>query len=113
VGILKKRLLLTALLMISIVLPTQVFALTKGFEAISLRPATDGGPYIGIWGSENLGQWQWELGTLGVYAYRPLQLTVNGNRARGILDNTIVQHFYGQLGIFDRWLSLGFDLPMG
>lgn len=42
------------------------FALTKGFEAISLYPATDGGPYIGIWGSKNLDQWQWETGTLGV-----------------------------------------------
>jgi len=94
-------------------LSTPSFALTKGFEAISLRPATDGGPYIGIWGSKNLGQFEWEAGTLAVYAYRPLQLTQNGNRARGILDNTLVQHFYSQLGIVDRWLSIGFDLPMG
>lgn len=89
------------------------FALTRGFQAISLTPATDGGPYIGIWGSRNLDRWKWELGTLGVYAYRPLQLTQNGNRARGILDHTIVQHFYGHVGLIDRWLSIGFDLPMG
>lgn len=89
------------------------FALTKGFQAISLSPATDGGPYIGIWGSRNLDQWKWEAGTLAVYAYRPFQLTQNGNRARSILDNTIVQHFYGHVGLIDQWLSIGFDLPMG
>ncbi len=80
---------------------------------MSLRPATDGGPYVGVWGSENLNQLEWEAGTLAVYAYRPLQLTQNGRRARGILDHTLVQHFYGQFGIVDQWLSLGFDIPLG
>jgi outer membrane protein OmpA-like peptidoglycan-associated protein len=113
VGRSKKILLLAALLLISIVSSSQVFALTKGFEAMSLRPVTDGGPYIGIWGSENMKQLEWEAGTLAVYAYRPLQLTQNGNRVRGILDNTLVQHFYGQFGIVDQWLSMGFDIPIG
>ena len=94
-------------------MPITSSALTKGFQAISLYPATDGGPYIGIWGSQNLDQLEWELGTLGVYAYHPLQLTRGGARARGILDNTLVQHFYGQFGIVDRWLSMGVDVPMG
>jgi len=89
------------------------FALTKGLQAISLYPATDGGPYVGIWGSKNLDKLKWEAGTLAVYAYRPYQLTQNGNRVSGILDNTIVEHFYGQLGIVDRWLSFGVDVPMG
>ena len=108
-----KKFVLAVILLVVTVLSAQSLALDKGFEAISLRPATDGGPYIGIWGAKNLNQLEWELGTLGVYAYRPLQLTQNGNRVRGILDKTIVQHFYGQLGIVDRWLSVGFDLPMG
>lgn len=107
------RTLALVLLLVSIALPSQSFALTRGFQAISLYPVTDGGPYVGIWGAKNLNQLQWETGTLAVYAYRPLQLTVNGNRARGILDNTVVQHFYGQLGVLDRWLSIGFDLPVG
>lgn len=94
-------------------IPNTSIALTKGFQAISLYPATDGGPYVGIWGAKNIDQWKSEVGTLAVYAYRPFQLTVNGNRARGILDNTIVQHFYGQLGLIDQWLSVGFDFPMG
>ncbi len=108
-----KKLSLAVVLLIATLPSLPSFALTKGFQAVSLNPATDGGPYIGIWGSDNLGQLEWELGTLGVYAYRPLQLTAGGNRVRGILDNTIVQHFYGQLGVIDRWLSIGFDLPMG
>jgi outer membrane protein OmpA-like peptidoglycan-associated protein len=105
--------LILAIAILSVFEPAKSFALTKGFEVISLRPATDGGPYIGVWGSKNLGQLEWELGTLGVYAYRPLQLTQNGNRISGILDNTITQHIYGQLGFVDRWLSMGFDLPVG
>jgi len=108
-----RKLIFTIVFFTTTAISTHALALTKGFQAISLNPATDGGPYIGIWGSENLDQLEWELGTLGVYAYRPLQLTVNGNRTRGILDNTIVQHFYGQLGVVDQWLSIGFDLPMG
>ena len=108
-----KKLVLAVVWLTITMLSAQSLALTKGFQAISLIPATDGGPYISIWGSKNLKQLQWEAGTLAVYAYRPLQLTQNGNRTRGILDNTIVQHFYGQLGVFDRWLSVGLDLPMG
>lgn len=92
---------------------SSVNAFTKGFEAISLHPATDGGPYFGIWGSENLDQLQWELGTLATYANRPFQLTQGGRRVRGILDHTLTQHVYGALGIFDRWLEMGFDVPIG
>jgi hypothetical protein len=49
-----------------IFLSTPSFALTKGFQAISLYPATDGGPYIGIWGRENLNQLEWKLELLGI-----------------------------------------------
>ena len=105
--------LLLAIMSCFNLLPSASSALTKGFEVISLYPATDGGPYIGIWGSRNLDQWEFEVGTLVVYAHRPFQLTRNGTRTRGILDNTVVQHFYGQLGLIDQWLSVGLDLPVG
>jgi len=89
------------------------FALTKGFEVMLMTPASDGGPYFSIWGSQNLGQLEWEIGTLATYSYRPMQLIQNGNRVRGILDNTVVQHVYGQFGIVNQWLSFGADIPIG
>lgn len=93
----------------------QTFALDLdlGFDALIFRPASDGGTYIGIWGSENRNRSEWNLGTLSTYAYHPLQLTTNGNRSRGVLDHTLIQHFYGQYGLINQWLSVGLDLPVG
>lgn len=95
------------------ILTNTSLALTKGFEVMLMNPATDGGSYFSVWGSKNSGALKWSLGTLAVYSYRPMQLIQNGNRVRGILDNTAVQHFYGHFGIIDRWLSIGADVPVG
>lgn len=91
----------------------RTFAIDLGFDALIFSPATDGGPYIGILGSQNWNRSEWNLGVLSSYSYHPLQLTQNGNRSRGILDHTLVQHLYGQYGLIDRWLSAGLDLPLG
>lgn len=88
-------------------------AVTNGFEVLSLRPATDNGHYFGVWGSQTLDQGRWVFGTLATYGYRPFQLTNNGQRVDGILDHTLVEHFLGSVGIFDRWLEAGLDVPVG
>jgi len=93
---------------------SHALALSRGFEAYSYRPATDNGYYFTLWGSENLESHKYALGTVAVYAYRPLQLTRSGGgRLQGIIDNSLVQHFYAAIGVMDPWLSIGIDIPVG
>ncbi len=87
-------------------------ALTKGFEASSFHPATDGGPYFTVYGSEGLEQWQWVVGTTGNYAYHLFQLTQNGARVRGIIDDALIQDAHGAVGLIGRWLEFGVDVPV-
>lgn len=113
-GMTVRRFLIRSLIIFSGVFFTiPANALTKGFEAMSFRPAADGGPYFMVYGSRNLEQWQWDVGTVGTYAYRPFQLTVAGARAQGIIDHSLVQHVYGSVGLIDRWLEVGFEVPVG
>jgi len=92
----------------------RAFAFSSGFEAYSYRPATDDGPYFTVWGTKNIDQFDFSLGTTAVYAYRPLQLTSPaGGRLQGIINNSLIQHFHGHVGLFDQWLSLGLDVPVG
>lgn len=90
-----------------------VFALQRGLESFSFRPAADVGNYFGVWSSKNLHSFEWKAGTFLTYEYRPLQLTQNGNRAQGIIDHSVIQHFYGSLGLVNQWLSIGLELPVG
>lgn len=105
------RCVLLVLVLLLLALPAS--ALTKGFETLSFRPTADEGPYLGLWGSRAYRQFEWSIGTTLAYAYRPMQLTTNGSRVQGILDQTFVQHMNGAVGIVDRWLEAGFDMPMG
>lgn len=88
-------------------------AVTNGFEAMAFRPTTDGGRYFGVWDTDTLKQGKWSLGTVADYSWRPFQLTMNGARQTGILDNTVIQHIFGSVGIIDKWLEVGLDVPIG
>jgi outer membrane protein OmpA-like peptidoglycan-associated protein len=107
------RKIITCFAIVLSIISTSAFALDSGFEASQFRPVTDNGSYFGVWDSNNLYQKEWRLGTFATYENRPFQLTRNGNRQQGIIDNTIIQHIHGSFGIFDKWLSIGFDLPVG
>ncbi|MBU0505580.1 MAG: OmpA family protein [bacterium] len=107
-----KKIIACVVIILSI-LSTSAYALDNGLEASQFRPVTDNGSYFGTWDSNNLYQKEWRLGTFMTYEYRPFQLTRNGNRQQGIIDNSIIQHLTGSYGIFDKWLSVGFDLPVG
>ncbi|MFA4875076.1 MAG: OmpA family protein [bacterium] len=97
---------------LSVLIASRASALTKGFEASSFHPATDGGPYFTIYGSEGLAQWQWVIGTTANYAYRPFQLIQNGVRVRGIIDDALIQDVHGAVGVVGRWLEFGVDVPV-
>jgi outer membrane protein OmpA-like peptidoglycan-associated protein len=99
--------------LISIIVSNNAQALTKGFEASSFHPAVDDGPYFTVYGTETLARWQWVGGTMAHYAYRPFQLTQNGARVRGIIDDALLQEFYASMGLVDRWLQVGLDVPVG
>ncbi len=80
---------------------------------MSFRPATDNGNYMSVWDSHILDENNWSLGTTIDYSYRPLQLTTDGKRETGILDNIIEQHFYSSVGIIKDRLEIGLDVPIG
>ena len=101
------------ILCICFIFASKSFALTKGFEASSFHPAVDGGPYFTLYGTENLEQWQWVAGTMINYSYQPFQFVQNGVRLRGIIDHDLVQDVHGAVGLVDRWLQLGIDVPVG
>lgn len=91
---------------------SQAFALPGGYDFLSFRPATDGGSYFSLWDSTQLKSGDIVAGTLLHYAHRPLRLTQNGARFRGVIDHAFIQEFYGSVGIWDRWLSAGLTLPV-
>lgn len=105
------KLLYLSLLIFALFFSFNTEALTKGFEAISFRPASDSGRYLTVWDSKSLNK-EWTVGTHLTYAYRPLQLTENGSRSSGIIDHSIVQHIAGAIGLAE-WISLGLELPVG
>ena len=109
----KKIIFLLILVVTLMLVGGSAFALDRGLEASQLRPAADNGSYFGVWDSKTMYKFEWRAGTFFTYEYRPLQLTAGGARVQGIIDNTLIQHLYGSFGIFDKWLSIGFDLPVG
>ncbi len=109
----RKLALLLSCIVIVCSISFQSFALQTGLESFSFRPASDNGEYFGVWDSKSMYQFEWRAGTFFTYEYRPLQLTAGGVRVQGIIDYSIIQHLYGSLGIFDKWLSIGVNLPVG
>lgn len=94
-----------------VMIPSLVFA--EGLSASQFRPTSDGGHYLGIWSSDGMYATEWKLGTFLTYEYRPFQLTTGGNRVQGVIDSAFIQHITGSVGLFDKRLAVGMDLPIG
>jgi outer membrane protein OmpA-like peptidoglycan-associated protein len=88
-------------------------AKAEGLSASQFRPTSDGGKYLGAWSFDGLYAGEWKLGTFVTYEYRPFQLTAGGSRADGIVDSAFIQHINGSVGLFDKRLAIGLDLPIG
>ena len=105
-----KKIRFTFLVLLSVFLPFNVSG--AGFNFSSFHPATDSLSYLGVWSPKTLSSWEWETGTFFQFQYRPFQLYQNGARVRSVVDNLWMQHITGAVGIVDRWVEIGADLPV-
>jgi len=81
-------------------------------SVVFFKPTTDGGRYITLYQTENLRKFQYNVGLMNDYAYRPLEyVNNNGNRLRGIVDNVILTNIFGAVGFTD-WFEAGINLPI-
>lgn len=109
-----KKYLVVAFLVIfcSFSLIDSAHALVNSFEAFSFHPPSDGGPYLGLMGSQSLKAWRWHFDGTAAYSHRPFQLMNGSSRSDGVIDRSIVQFFSAAVGLEDHWLELGVQLPV-
>ncbi|HCU24370.1 MAG TPA: hypothetical protein DF383_05070, partial [Deltaproteobacteria bacterium] len=68
--------------------------------------------YFTIYSSQTLKKHGWNTGFYIDFAHNPLEIGVPlGNRAAGVVDNTIIGNFYATYGLLD-WFSVGMNLPV-
>lgn len=93
--------------------PLKVFARFPSNSAIYFRPSLDGSPYLSTEQSQGLYQWGYNLGFNFNYARKSIEVvpSAGGGRIAGVIDDLMVGHFIGALGLTD-WLNIGVDVPV-
>lgn len=83
------------------------------FDAITFKPAIDGGEYFTVYSSQNLKAWQGNLGFYFDYANRPVQFVGTGAAVgrQSVIDHVMIADLYGALGFTD-WYEVGLNVPV-
>jgi len=84
------------------------------FEAITFKPAPEGGDYFSVHESKTLKAWEGQMGLFLDYANRPMQFTGEGSLAgqrQSIIDHMITVNTLGAIGFTDWW-TVGINIPV-
>lgn len=89
------------------------FARYPNNSIVIFRPSLDGGRYFTTEQSQGLYQWGYNLGLNTNYAFEPAEIvpTTGGGRVGGVVNDLLVGHVTGALGLTD-WLNVAFDMPV-
>ncbi|MBI1908787.1 MAG: OmpA family protein [Deltaproteobacteria bacterium] len=92
--------------------PAASFAKSASYDALLFKPATDTGLYLGVYGADNLDQWDYSFGLYADYSKNALKtFTGAGALIGSVIDYNIVGNFYGAVGLLP-FLSAGLDFPV-
>jgi len=100
------------LLFILAVLVQPVMALDQGYDALSFRPTHDRSPYVSLWSSEGLPQYDYTLSMTGTYAHRPVTVK-NAGVKTDFVRSQFLGHLGASFGLYKSILNIGFDAPVG
>lgn len=89
---------------------SQIAEAVSSFDVLGFRPSPDLGGYLSVLDSRTHERRRYNLHFFLEYENRPLQLTTGTTRVDGIIDNLLVGHLGGAVGIL-RWLEVGADIP--
>lgn len=78
-------------------------ATTNRFSVVRHHPGVLTSDYSVLMSSETLEQYELRASTYLNYGYRPLEITIGGNRNQGVIDHLIQQHFVLNYGLKDFW----------
>lgn len=108
----KSRLIiLFACLFLLLSLPALALQSTNEFSVITFRPAKGPTDSVFTHGSGVYEKSSWKITSDFWYSYQPLEITQNGTRLSGVVDDLLVQHLQASYALFDN-LELGADLPV-
>lgn len=92
-------------------LPTSLSADSSRFNATFFTPATGRNPYLMLHSTQTLHKFQFDVGEVFSYGYRPVELKQDNVRVQGVIDHFLVSDFVAAFGILE-WLQIGADLPL-
>lgn len=96
--------LLKLFVLLGLLLSSQfAHALTNRFSVIRHHPGMLDSDYTYLMATETLDQYELQFSTFLSYGYRPLELTVAGNRNQGVVDHLVQQQFNVYYGLKDFW----------
>ena len=84
---------------------------TNRFSIIHTRPLIGANDSIVVYGSDTFEQNDFAAGVHFEYGHRDLEVTDNGDRVQGVVDNIVVQHWAFTYALFNR-VQVGIDLPL-
>ena len=94
-----------------IVVTSQAQAASSTFNALFFYPATGRNTSLMLHGTETLYQYQFNVGEIFSYGYRPLEIrNAAGQRVQGVIDQALEAHFVAAFGLFD-FLQIGVGVP--
>jgi outer membrane protein OmpA-like peptidoglycan-associated protein len=102
---------LAVLLAVPLVLPRTAWGRATSANANTFFPAIDDSPYLTIYGSQTLQQWQFRTGAYFNYANDPLEVGLASVTRFGVIDHLLMGDFFGSLGFTD-WFEMGLDVPV-
>ena len=83
----------------------------RTFNALFFKPATGRNPYLMLHGIDTLHKYQFQVGEIFSYGYRPLEVRSGTARITGVIDHSLVADFVAAFGITE-WAQIGLDFPI-
>ncbi len=80
-------------------------------SAQKFLPSIDTSKYFGQYSSQTMQKWQWKVGGMFNYAYRPVEFGIGGARRGPIIDHLLMLDAYASVGWTD-WFQMGIDIPV-
>ncbi|MBI4125950.1 MAG: OmpA family protein [Deltaproteobacteria bacterium] len=92
---------------------TSAFAVSTTFDGTFFHPATGRNTYLMLEGTQTLYPFQFQVGEVFSYGYRPIEIrnTTTNARIQGVIDQALAAHFVGAIGLFD-FLEFGVNAPV-
>lgn len=80
-------------------------------SAQTFLPSIDTSKYFSVYGSQTMQQYQFRVGGMFNYGYRPVEFGIAGQRRGPVIDHLLMLDLFGTYGWTD-WFQTGIDFPI-